>query len=103
VRRAEAAADGQRFRERASLHVQGSKFIDSITVACNRKVVQIPRFTLTESGLSGANTMSAIRDVLDHPGDPEAESRLCAALALCRTVKSTEGVTSFKLTPIQKV
>jgi len=39
-------------------------------------------FTLTVSGLSGTNTIRAIRDVLDHPGDPEAESRLCAALAL---------------------
>jgi hypothetical protein len=65
--------------------------------------VQIPGFTLTVSGLSGANIRRALRDVERNPGDPEAESRLCAALALCRSVKSTEGVTSFKLTPIQKV
>jgi len=60
-------------------------------------------FTLTVSGLSGANTIRAVRDVLDHPGDPEAESRLCAALALCRSLKSTEGVTSFTLTLNPKV
>jgi len=60
--------------------------------------VQIPGFTLTVSGLSGANTIRAVRDVLDRPGDPEAESRLCAALALCRSLKSTEGVTHFELT-----
>jgi hypothetical protein len=54
-------------------------------------------FTITVSGLSGANTMRALRDVLEHPGDPEAESRLCAALALCRSLKSTEGATSFTL------
>jgi hypothetical protein len=60
-------------------------------------------FTITVSGLSGANTMRALRDVLEHPGDPEAESRLCVALALCCSLKSTEGATSFTLTPIQKV
>jgi len=65
--------------------------------------VKIPAFTLTVSGLSGANTIRAIRDVLDHPEDPEAESRLCAALALCRSLKSTEGVTSFTLTLNPKV
>jgi len=64
---------------------------------------RIPRFTITVSGVSGANAVRAMRDVLGHPGDPEAESRLCAALALCRGQKSTEGVEYFKLTPIQRV
>jgi len=66
-------------------------------------VSTVPDFTLTVSGLSGANTIRVIRDVLDHPGDPEAESRLCSALALCRSTKSTEAVTSFTLTLNPKV
>jgi hypothetical protein len=57
----------------------------------------VPGFTLSVMGLSGANAIRAMRDVLDHPGDPEAESRLCAALALCRSLKSTEGVSRFEL------
>ena len=72
--------------------------------ACNRILVQtLAGFTLTVSGLSGANTIRAVRDVLDHPGDPEAESRWCSALALCRSPKSKEGVTSFTLTLNPKV
>ena len=74
----------------------------SLTAAfpgCHRRFVQtVPGFTLTVSGLSGANTIRAVRDVLDRPGDPEAESQLCAALALCRSLKSTKGVTRFELT-----
>jgi len=72
--------------------------------ACDLESVQtLSGFTLTVSGLSGANTIRAVRDVFDHPGDPEAESRLCAALALCRSLKSTEGVASFTLTLNPKV
>jgi hypothetical protein len=63
----------------------------------------IPGFTITVSGLSGANAARAVRDVLEHPGDPEAESRLFAALALCRGQKSTEGVEQVTLIPIQRV
>jgi hypothetical protein len=63
----------------------------------------LPGFTITVSGVSGANAVRAMRDVLEHPGDLEAESRLCAALALCRNLKSTEAVEHFTLTPIQRV
>jgi hypothetical protein len=90
-----------RFLGRDALHVQGSKILDWGNADCHGDRVQA--FTLTVSGLSDANTMRAVRDMLDHPGDPEAESRLCAALALCRSAKSTEGVAQFKLTPIQRV
>jgi hypothetical protein len=58
-------------------------------------------FTITVSGLSGANTMRAVHDVFDRPADPQAQSRFLAALALC-CGQSTEGVEHFKLTPIQR-
>jgi hypothetical protein len=90
------------------LNARGVTFKDRSSLtgpfgACHPVAVQTIGFTLTVSGLSGANTLRAVRDVLDHPDDPEAESRFCAALALCRSRKSTEGVAHFTLTPIQKV
>lgn len=60
-------------------------------------------FTITVSGLSGANAKRAERDVIDHPDDRQVQSRFLSALALCLGQKSTEGVEHFKLTPLQRV
>jgi hypothetical protein len=79
------------FKDRRSLTA-------ALALAIVKSVQRLPSFTLTVSGLSGGNAIRALRDVLDRPGDPEAESRLCAALALCRSLKSTESATHFELT-----
>jgi hypothetical protein len=49
----------------------------------------IQGFRISVSGLSGANTMRAVRAVLERPTDAEAQSRFLTALALCCGQKST--------------